>query len=202
MAGAIHRHGHHGPQQARLGKAKHQKRRRSLRRFRNVRCQPVSLVSLISRVAMCPTVSRPPYSANLNHMLLGIRYNVELVALLRSAPDIRAACGFGDDTPNKSVSLSVHQAADPTPGLGERTPHIAWSTDCQTVRVLLGTRSFTFWVEVAQVRIRFSAGLVPGGIRTRSVQWRVLRVILSGKRLRVCKLLAKVYCYLILAVVI
>ena len=52
---------------------------------------------------------RPPYPveamwrAFLTKYLLGIRYNVELVALLRSNPRVRQICGFGESVPNESI---------------------------------------------------------------------------------------------------
>lgn len=76
---------------------------------------------LIRRLEQYNHTGRPPYPVSAMcravaaKYLLGIRYNVELVALLRSNPAIRDACGFGDTTPNESVvcrffkRLSRHQ---------------------------------------------------------------------------------------------
>ena len=67
-------------------------------------CEP-----LFERLRQYNHTGRPPYCvramwrAVLTKYLLGLRYNVELVALLRSNASVRDACGFGDTTPNESV---------------------------------------------------------------------------------------------------
>ena len=66
-------------------------------------------IPLIQRLEAYNRTGRPPYPARamwravLTKYLLGLRYNVELVALLRSNPAIRDACGFTDHAPNESI---------------------------------------------------------------------------------------------------
>ena len=66
-------------------------------------------IPLIERLEAYNHTGRPPYQARamwravLTKYLLGIRYNVELVALLRANPAIRDACGFTDHAPNESI---------------------------------------------------------------------------------------------------
>ena len=67
---------------------------------------------LFARLRQYNRTGRPPYDvramwrATLTKYLLGLRYNIELVALLRSNPNVRDACGFDYDTfPTKASSV-------------------------------------------------------------------------------------------------
>ena len=64
---------------------------------------------LFERLRAYNRTGRPPFCVRamwrawVSKYLLNLRYNVELVALLRSNPAFRDACGFSDASPNTSV---------------------------------------------------------------------------------------------------
>ena len=138
---------------------------------------------LLNRLDEYNRTGRPPYPvramwrAILTKYLLGIRYNVELVAMLRSNAAVRQCCGFGLATPNESVvcrffkRLTQHQdlvetaltrLIDRVAGAvaerkGDRQPPVGWL-------VALDSTDIDAWVDTS--REPFSDPDARWGVRT------------------------------------
>ncbi len=90
---------------------------------------------LLVRLRAYNHTGRPPYSAAamwrafITKYVLGLRYNIELVRLLRADPQIRLLCGFGDAVPNASVICRFFQRLTCHSDLVESRPFSVWRPD-------------------------------------------------------------------------